>query len=110
MLQVRTKNQLVGIRPRCIKGNLVAARGWLRLASASIAVTSTKSSGFQFHVDFTQTKCEQTPSPLSHYAAFARSCGLFVRQEYTTERVKLEVMRDKMVEDLEKRGINPKVS
>lgn len=30
-------------------------------------------------------------------------------QEYTTERVKLEVMRDKMVDDLEKRGINPKV-
>lgn len=30
-------------------------------------------------------------------------------QEYTTERVKLEVMRDKMVEDMEKRGINPKV-
>lgn len=32
-----------------------------------------------------------------------------LHQEYTTERVKLEVMRDKMVEDMEKRGINPKV-
>lgn len=35
---------------------------------------------------------------------------LAIRQEYTTERVKLEVMRDKMVEDMEKRGINPKVT
>ena len=35
---------------------------------------------------------------------------LATHQEYTTERVKLEVMRDKMVEDMEKRGINPKVT
>lgn len=40
---------------------------------------------------------------------FPFSHGLKYKQEYTTERVKLEVMRDKMVEDLEKRGINPKV-
>lgn len=32
-----------------------------------------------------------------------------VNQEYTTERVKLEAMRDKMVVDMEKKGINPKV-
>lgn len=30
-------------------------------------------------------------------------------QECCTQRAKLEVMRDKMVEDLEKRGISPKV-
>ena len=34
---------------------------------------------------------------------------LALAQEYTTERVKLEAMRDKMVVDMEKKGINPKV-
>ncbi|CAM9135252.1 unnamed protein product [Ectocarpus sp. 12 AP-2014] len=34
--------------------------------------------------------------------------GRRLKQEYTTERAKLEAMRDKMVEDMEKRGINPK--
>ncbi|CAM9608694.1 unnamed protein product [Ectocarpus fasciculatus] len=34
--------------------------------------------------------------------------GRRLKQEYTMERAKLEAMRDKMVQDMEKRGINPK--
>lgn len=48
-----------------------------------------------------QTKLNARPPHRIYY--------FVVTQEYATERVKLEAMRDKMVVDMEKKGINPKV-
>lgn len=51
----------------------------------------------------------QPPSPALRHSHLSNMLGIYrLRDEFAAERAKLEAIRDHMVEDMEKKGVNPK--